>query len=318
MFAPYFEVTFEDNMFGDVLTSLVKPLIMVPRAVCYILSDHPQTHASVAKFELDGHLCPSWERNLLEPIVAALPIVFRAFQCLRRFRDTRQRKHLWNFGKYIASLSVVVFASFLSKKGFLVVTVSVIATIYAATWDIALDWGLSLDELRPRLFGTAEALPSRNFSQHTYLLATFFDILARCTWVQTLMPAGMLTSNVVIREAITTSTAAVEIIRRSIWAVLRIEYEQVSNASQFRTLLWVPSKLNRRYSEVFHGDLSRSSSINVVQASTSRRTQSKQSLRSCAESHHCESHAIDEGIEVSENSHRLALLAAPNANTNQQ
>lgn len=38
--------------------------------------------------------------------------------------------------------------------------------------------------------------------------------------------------------------SSIEIVRRSVWMVLRIEYEQVSNASGFRALLWVPSKLH--------------------------------------------------------------------------
>mmetsp|Transcript_4598 Transcript_4598/g.8263 ORF Transcript_4598/g.8263 Transcript_4598/m.8263 type:complete len:729 (-) Transcript_4598:89-2275(-) len=243
--APCFAVTFEDNMVGDVLTSLVKPLIMVPRAVCYLVSDHPQTHRSVSKFEDHGNLCPRWERYMLEPAIAALPLIFRAFQCLRRFYDTRQTKHLANLGKYLSSLSVVLFSALLSKKGWVVIIASIVATAYSATWDITMDWGLGLKELKPRMLRSSRNVfdSKRHFEPWVYWSVAVFDILARCTWVQTLMPAGLISSNVAVRECMNGTTAAVEIARRSIWSVLRIEYEQVSNAGQFRTLLWVPSKL---------------------------------------------------------------------------
>lgn len=257
--APCYAVTFEDNMFGDVLTSLAKPLIMVPRATCYLISDHPQTRASVSRFEDHGNLCPRWERDFLEPCIAALPFVFRSFQCMRRFYDTRQTKHLWNLAKYLASLSVVVFSSILTKRGLLVVTVSVVATVCSASWDIAVDWGLGLNDLKACARRTRGDLSKSNrlLPARTFWVAAAFDIIARCTWVQTLMPAGLLTSNVVVREAVNASTSAVEIARRSIWAVLRIEYEQVSNASQFRTLLWVPSKLtDAQLPKIFERQLS--------------------------------------------------------------
>ena len=37
-----------------------------------------------------------------------------------------------------------------------------------------------------------------------------------------------------------------EIFRRTFWAILRIEYEQVANASGYRALLWVPMKVGQR------------------------------------------------------------------------
>jgi hypothetical protein len=178
-------------------------------------------------------------------------------------------KHLLNFGKYIASLLVVFVSSFLGKTASLVVIVSAIATIYAATWDIGLDWGLKPgDLLCSRASANQNVLNAetdvfsaistgdqnarnvvdvstrRHFHPRTYWLAVVFDIVARLTWLQTLMPGGLLTDSIVLREVLLVVSAAVEILRRSIWAVLRIEWEQLSNASKFRTLNWVPTKLN--------------------------------------------------------------------------
>lgn len=204
---------------------------------------------------------------MLAPCIAALPFFFRAMQCLRRYRDTREPKHLFNFGKYMASLLVVFVGSYLSTHGYAVLFVSVFATVYAATWDVAMDWGLTLRDVSPwkraesyMYEGHESAQTSvvvaddatrrqsakfeRHFGAHTYLLAALLDIVARFSWVQTLMPTSVLTNDILGKEALSIGTAALEIARRSMWAVLRIEWEQVSNASGFRTLLWVPAKLH--------------------------------------------------------------------------
>jgi len=270
--APFYAVSFLDNLVGDVLTSLAKPLQIVPSAVCYFLSPHPQTTHSVARFKEHGNLCPKWEHSFVNPFIAAMPFVFRALQCLRRYYDTRdvpttcgknvKNKHLWNFGKYTASLLVVFISGFVGDSPTAVVCVSGFATIYAATWDIGLDWGLTFHDLlscgrkipesnsssnlqrSSAQMEDGSAKIERHFLPRSYWLAAVFDILARLSWLQTLMPADILTDNIIVRESLIVGTLALEIFRRSVWAVLRIEYEQVSNASGFRTLLWVPSKLN--------------------------------------------------------------------------
>lgn len=277
--APFFVVSFADNVVGDALTSLAKPLQVIPGAICYFLSSHPQTHYDVHRFDKQGDVCPTWEHFWLKPFIAALPFVFRAFQCLRRYRDLREIKHVVNFGKYVASLMVVIIAHFW-KASYLTIVISAVATVYAATWDISMDWGLTRQDVLPAIFGSRPRSDTRELSQpaaqelitesrasmhtlngesvhrrslgtddrhfetKTYLLAAFVDIVARFTWLQTLMPGDVLSSSIVAREAAVVTSAAVEIFRRSFWAVLRIEYEQVSNASGFRTLLWVPSKMH--------------------------------------------------------------------------
>merc|ERR1719343_993848 len=89
----------------------------------------------------------------------------------------------------------------------------------------------------------AEVVQGRLFSRRVYWLSCLFDLFARSTWVLTLMPITVISRNLVGRTVLVSVISSIEIIRRSVWAVLRIENEQVNNTGGFRTLLWVPSKL---------------------------------------------------------------------------
>lgn len=246
--APLFPVDFADNMVGDVMTSIAKPLEDVPAAVCYLLSHHPQEEELVQSFIRNGDSCSATTHGLIVPLLAGLPFFFRAGQCTRRYIDTKECKHLWNLGKYLCSLLVVVVSR--CDNTTLLVTVSTIATLYAFLWDVGLDWGLGIRELVPFNFAQARAVtensgapklgqstgpPQRHFPRKVYWLCSLVDLVARSTWVFTLMPSSLVTRNIVIRVILVSVMSSVEIMRRSMWAVLRIEYEQLTN---------VPSKLN--------------------------------------------------------------------------
>eukprot|EP00439_Symbiodinium_sp_Y106_P065869 s891_g10.t1 len=235
--APVYSVDFADNMVGDVLTSIAKPIEDVPAAVCYLLSHHPQEEEIVQRFIQNGDSCSAGTHRWVVPFLAALPFWFRALQCCRRWVDTKEQRHLWNLGKYLCSLMVVIVSR--TESTMLLVAVSTTATLYAFIWDVGLDWGLSYKELWLR-----SDLTGRQFPVKAYWLCSLLDIFARSTWVFTLMPTSVVTGNIVVRVILVSVMSSIEIIRRSMWAVLRIEYEQVSNASGFRALLWVPSKLN--------------------------------------------------------------------------
>ena len=227
-------------------------------------------------FIKNGSTCPSWEACYIQPLIGGAPFWFRLLQCARRYHDTRQRRHLLNLGKYAASL-LVVFVSRPGHQKWVVILVSAVATVYAAIWDVSMDWGLGFREIfcgglndcqddvrglrspqtgetfdSPRSWRGSTAVdlaaaprgpPQRHFSQNLYYVAIMMDILLRLTWVLTLMPVSLLTEDIVIREILHCFMTVAEIFRRTFWAILRIEYEQVANASGYRALLWVPMKV---------------------------------------------------------------------------
>jgi hypothetical protein len=97
---------------------------------------------------------------------------------------------------------------------------------------------------------SAVVIKDRIFRPCTYRLCAVFDILARLTWVQTLVPINILTNDICQREVILFVITAIEIMRRAVWAVLRIEHEQHTNASGFRAILWVPKILEQQLNAI--------------------------------------------------------------------
>eukprot|EP00927_Polykrikos_kofoidii_P050033 TRINITY_DN43994_c0_g1_i1.p1 TRINITY_DN43994_c0_g1~~TRINITY_DN43994_c0_g1_i1.p1 ORF type:complete len:739 (+),score=63.65 TRINITY_DN43994_c0_g1_i1:125-2341(+) len=265
--APLFAVSFGDNLVGDVLTSLPKPMEDIPPVFCYMSSHHPQTKNSVRRFHEHGDACPKWVHQFVHPAIAFLPYWFRAMQCLRRYYDTKQRRHLLNFGKYVASMVVVFVSTCDASQTGLIVAVSLFATVYAFAWDIIMDWGLTWRSFIPcpQNVGVEDAAAGeeratvvtcssqvthhprqrveRVFGPWVYLVSAAFDLFARMSWVTTLLQIEILTNDQVQREVVLVILSAVEIARRSLWAIIRIENEQLTNASGFRSILWVPPKL---------------------------------------------------------------------------
>merc|ERR1712176_980939 len=99
MTAPLWIVYFHDNIVGDILTSLAKPLQDVPAALCYLASSHPQDSDAVERFKEKGDTCSGSVHHVLIPIIGGLPFFFRLMQCYRRYIDTQEVRHMWNFGK---------------------------------------------------------------------------------------------------------------------------------------------------------------------------------------------------------------------------
>lgn len=238
--APLFPVSFADNIMGDVLTSLVKPMQDIPSSICYLLADHPHSASELGHFAEYGNVCPDWEHAMVDPIIAALPLLIRSLQCLRRFRDApSHRRHLVNFGKYVTSLSVILVSA-TQGHGIAVVVLSAAATIYSATWDIKMDWGIGLSELIPPRGDAQPPAVERCFRPRIYILASIVDIALRLVWVLSLLPVASLLEVPVNRAAFRACVSALELFRRSMWFVLRVEHEQAANGGGFRKLMWVP------------------------------------------------------------------------------
>merc|ERR1711924_311916 len=106
------------------------------------------------------------------------------------------------------------------------------------------DFTKQLSAQKPQRTPRKQEQMKRFFSPGFYCAAACFDVLARCAWVLTLLPIDILSDSTVQRALLLVFTSATEIARRSLWAVLRMEHEQIANASGFRALLWVPTKLN--------------------------------------------------------------------------
>ncbi|CAH9141357.1 unnamed protein product [Cuscuta epithymum] len=104
--------------------------------------------ATIAWFEADS-VCGS--HSVAIPIVLVLPYFFRLFQCLRQYKDTKEKNALLNALKYSTAVPVI-FLSALKYHVFshnwdnlyrpLWLLSSVLNSLYSFYWDLNRDWDL--------------------------------------------------------------------------------------------------------------------------------------------------------------------------------
>ncbi|EEQ98095.1 Protein ERD1, putative [Perkinsus marinus ATCC 50983] len=149
-------VTFADNITGDVLTSAVKPLqVIVYQWRLYLGRSLSIQDLAIAFFffssPMDIARSKTENHPILIPLIAFLPYWFRMMQCLNRWWETGETRHLWNFGKYsCGNIMVVVTALPLSDFPFFSVYterlvwvfVYCLSSMYMYCWDVGMDWGI--------------------------------------------------------------------------------------------------------------------------------------------------------------------------------
>merc|ERR1719329_1862911 len=104
-----------------------------------------------------------------------------------------------------------------------------------------MDWGIGWSVLFPPPLSD-EPIPGvrRCFRPRTYIFASLADIALRLVWVLSLLPISALLDDPVNRVAFRACVSALELLRRSMWFVLRVEHEQAANGGHFRKFMWVP------------------------------------------------------------------------------
>jgi len=118
-----------------------------------------------------------------------------------------------------------------------------VATIYAYTWDVKMDWGLSyrsrtFSRIRPGEEQSSSPDLLQMYPSRRYFYFTILDLLGRSTWALSTLTPG--SSGDPSFEAFIFVLSALEIFRRAFWATLRVEHEHVANPSKYRTMGYVP------------------------------------------------------------------------------
>lgn len=219
---PFQPITFADFFVADILTSMAKVISDLERATCRMF--HGQV-ATLSWFEPDS-TCGS--HSLWIPCILALPYLFRFFQCLRQYSDTRDRTCISNALKYATAFPVILLSALKYHvvaehwKGIyrpLWLLSGLINSCFSFYWDIARDWDLSFFQglchtkyppLRSNLL----------YSPHwVYYGAIGNNLLLRCTWTYKL--SSHLRHNYITVFLMT----ALEILRRFQWIFFRVESE---------------------------------------------------------------------------------------------
>jgi len=226
--APFAPVTFWHVIVADYLTSLAKAFSDLQLTMCIsnaILATPPNTNGryvpSVELWEAHHERCAG---SVTNAVILALPFWWRLMQCLKVYSVTREKKNLWNALKYSTAFPLV-FCGYLRRHSpsfrndRLFVLAALVQSCYCFIWDIHMDWGLFERKQRSRCsVGLREPLLVTQ-RQSVYVALCIFNLLLRFAWALSVF------GGIQGRGGGMFFFEAIEILRRTVWAIFRIEWE---------------------------------------------------------------------------------------------
>jgi hypothetical protein len=105
----------------------------------------------------------------------------------------------------------------------------VIKTVYCFAWDVVMDWGLFRKGGRHALLR-----PSLSFSPTVYYVAIVFNLFTRASW-------SLAISQNFCRQSCSLLLGLCEVLRRGMWAVLRIELQALRGHAAAEVVLYRPT-----------------------------------------------------------------------------
>ena len=220
-------VRFKEFVFGDILTSLSDPFKNLILGYCLMVCRDCYLNNSRGSCNRDTIPCL---------IISAYPQFIRWTQCINKIYYTRQLwPHLGNFFKYSSGIANILMGYFYTKKSnnlrlYLRIFIGAISTCYNLFWDIYLDWGCG--RKNNNYFLLREKL---TYPQIVYYISIIYDIIVRTTWTWNFIHIKSSLS-----EWKNILTCTLEVIRRAIWVLIRVENENLSNPENYRTILAIP------------------------------------------------------------------------------
>lgn len=169
---------------------------------------------------------------------AALPAVWRALQCLRRYTDTKSVfPHLLNFGKYMATIIFYVTLSIYRidktpTNRVVFIMFAITNSLYCSFWDIVMDWSLGDSGAKHPFLRTMLGYKKI----WIYYAAIGIDPILRFNWVIYAIEPLQIQHSAVASFVVALS----EVCRRGMWSVFRVENEHCTNVQRFRASRDVP------------------------------------------------------------------------------
>ncbi|KAA3475320.1 SPX and EXS domain-containing protein 1 [Gossypium australe] len=215
-------ISFPDFFLADILTSMAKVFSDLERSVCRMV--HRQV-ATIAWFEADS-VCGS--HSVAIPLVLVIPYIWRLLQCLRQYKDTKEKPTLFNALKYSTAVPVIFLSAlkyhvspdrwtYVYRRLWLFS--SVVNSLYSFYWDITRDWDLSVFT---RIFKFNKPSLCTNLfygRRWVYFWVIGSNLILRCTWTYKL--SAHLRHNYLTVFMVT----ALEMLRRFQWIFFRVENE---------------------------------------------------------------------------------------------
>ncbi|KNC78482.1 hypothetical protein, variant, partial [Sphaeroforma arctica JP610] len=212
---PGARISFAEVFIADGLTSLSKVFADFEQIFCFVGYHVHQWDVYDAS--------PGCMSSLFLPIVVSIPYTIRLRQCLIEYRAAGVQKDLVNAFKYASAYPPIWLGHALKMAPTgqsptlysAWILASVVNTMYTYYWDLVWDWGL-FDRTSPNYPLRARMMLPRPL----YYMWILIDLILRCVWSVQLSNLLRLNSadKIILFELL-------EIIRRALWNIVRVEYE---------------------------------------------------------------------------------------------
>lgn len=225
-FAGYYPVEFRDFFLGDMYCSLT-----------YATSNIELFFCLYANRWNNPVQCNSNNSRLLG-FFSALPPIWRALQCIRRYHDTKNVfPHLVNGGKYAMTIMSAVTLSLYRMRGTesnlgLFITFSIINSLYTSVWDLFMDFSFFQPDTRHRFLRDILGLKHR----WLYYAIMILDPILRFNWIF----YAIFTHDKQHSTVVSFLVGLAEVTRRGMWALFRVENEHCANVAQYKASRDVP------------------------------------------------------------------------------
>ena len=220
-------VKFKESMLGDVFISLSEPFKNLLLGYCLMVCH--ECYLNNSRGPCNKESIPCW-------IISVYPQFIRITQNINRLYYTNICwPHAGNLIKYCIRFINTSLGFFYERdKGavrfYFRVFVGAISTSYNIFWDIYLDWGCLRKNNKNFLLREKITFPPV-----VYYLAIFYDIIIRGAWTWYFIPVGesLIEWKYLLKDTL-------EVTRRGLWALIRIENEHLTNPEYYRSFLIIP------------------------------------------------------------------------------
>lgn len=223
--APIGQTRFTQYMTGCWLTSLIIPLKDI-----YLC--------------LDFYFSQSWITNNYSQgstsvliAISCLPFLLRILQNIKRvfYKWSLLLKQAGNCIRYAISIVIMLTAYEENYKGYVWIIGFIAGTLVLAYYDVRHDW-----QIKFKVCGLQ--CQNRAFPVKFYYFAAFSNTFLRFAGVASLLPIKVFTNEWIHGEILVFVLALLEIFRKCIWSVIRVERERSDNKEHFRNFDYIPKK----------------------------------------------------------------------------
>ena len=232
--SPFGVVTFLHVIIADSLCSFTRPLIDLANSFCWFKYGY-FTPENVPLNNTD--VCQLGEYITF---LQMLPYCLRFLQCLKRYYTTRLIwPNLFNAVKYLLSILALVFGAFFidSSMG-LWLGFGIVSFLYNNIWDNCVDWGLF--RITNKANGKFLLRERIRFSPSMYYTIMILNFFFRLSWLVTIIPQNSIINYFSDPNFFLWFTGSIEILRRFLWSLIRVENEINANIEKLRQIDLVP------------------------------------------------------------------------------